>query len=168
MLRGDDVIVLLDLLGGDDRPTVRVIAARTGLPLATVHRALGRLAAARLVDDARRPVRANVAEFLAHALRYLLPAVPGGEVRGTPTAWAAAPLAAEIAADDPLPPVWPDPDGGVRGLAVAPLHPAAVRAARTNPELAARLALVDAIRIGDARVRGVATRLLLARTGLAG
>lgn len=165
MLRGEDVIVLLDLCGAEDPVTVRAVAARTLLPIANVQRSLRRLEEARLIAG-RRPLRGNVAEFLRHALPYALPATPGGETRGVPTAWAAEPLASALTAPGPLPPVWADPAGTVRGLAVPPLHRVAPRLAVERPALGEQLALVDAIRMGEARTRTLATRLLFDRIGL--
>jgi hypothetical protein len=43
---------------------------------------------------------------------------------------------------------------------VRPLHGAATQAARHDTKLGERLALVDALRLGDARIRGVAAELL--------
>jgi len=80
-----------------------------------------------------------------------------------PTAWAAAPLAEQLSDDGELPPVWPDARGELRGLAVIPLHGAAVELTRTDPWMYEMLALVDGLRIGDARVRGLATELLRRR-----
>jgi hypothetical protein len=62
-----------------------------------------------------------------------------------------------------LPPVWPDPQGLERGIALAPLHPAVPELARRDAELAERLALIDAIRLGDARIRKLAAKLLSRR-----
>jgi hypothetical protein len=59
--------------------------------------------------------------------------------------------------------VWPDARGEVRGLALDPLHDAAREAARTDPWLYEMLALVDGVRVGDARVRALATELMRAR-----
>jgi hypothetical protein len=59
--------------------------------------------------------------------------------------------------------VWPDAHGRHRGIGVTPLHPAVPELARRDPDLAQRLALVDAIRMGDARVRGLAIELLAQR-----
>jgi hypothetical protein len=70
------------------------------------------------------------------------------------------PVADEPASPSDLPPVWPDPQGRQRGIAVSPLHPAVPELARRDPELAERLALIDAIRMGDARVRRLAIKLL--------
>jgi IclR helix-turn-helix domain len=64
---------------------------------------------------------------------------------------------------DELPPVWPDARSRVRGLSLRPIHAAAPVAARRDPALGELLTLVDALRMGDARVRGVAARLLSTR-----
>jgi len=55
-----------------------------------------------------------------------------------------------------LPYVWPDPEGTVRGLAVKPLHESAPSVARRDKYFYELLALTDAIRVGQARVRGLA------------
>jgi hypothetical protein len=94
----------------------------------------------------------------------MFPAVLAGESRGVPTAWAAEPLVDHIASPpSELAPVWPDPKGRQRGLALRPLHDAVPEAARRDPALGEALALVDALRLGDARIRGVAAELLTKR-----
>lgn len=132
-----------------------------------MHRALKRLAVARLFDERRQRVNLSQAEeFLLHAVKYVFPAVLEGESRGMPTAWAAEPLASHIASPaGSLPPVWPDARGRQRGLVLRPLHEAVPEAARRDPALGERLALVDALRVGDARAREVASRLLVERLG---
>jgi hypothetical protein len=118
---------------------------------------------ARLVDGRRREVnRSNAEEFLVHGLKYVFPIRQDGLVRGMPTAWAAPPLSEELAGVDESPPVWPDPEGKVRGIALEPLHENAPRAAAKDPKLAERLALIDAIRLGDGRIRSLAAKSLAA------
>ena len=80
--------------------------------------------------------------------------------RGMPTAWAAAPLSEELASVDEPPPVWPDARGDARGVSLEPLHEKAPEIASRDRTLAERLALIDAIRIGDGRVRSLAERRL--------
>lgn len=80
-----------------------------------------------------------------------------------PTAWAASPLRQELAPAQDPPPVWPDPKGKARGIALEPLHPNAPKLARSDPALGEELALIDAIRLGDGRVRSLATKLLAER-----
>ncbi len=164
MLKGQDILVLLGLARSAGDWTVRSLAARLSYDVAGVQRALRRLEGAGLYDAGRRRInRSRAEEFLLHAVQYVFPEQPAGESRGLPTAWAAEPLASHIADASELPPVWPDPHGAVRGLAVEPLHRSVPSAARDDPYLAELLTLVDAVRIGDARVRGVASELLSAR-----
>ena len=70
----------------------------------------------------------------------------------------------ELADSTDLPPVWPHALGKVRGLVFEPLHPMVPDAAKSDPELAERLALVDALRSREGpRVRVLAERLLKER-----
>jgi DNA-binding transcriptional MocR family regulator len=165
VIKGEDVVLLLKLIGADPGWTVRTLAEETEIPRSVVHRALGRLATAGLLDARRRRVNVSQAEeFLVHAVKYVFPAVVEGESRGVPTAWAAEPLVGHLASpSDETPPIWPDALGHQRGLALRPLHPAVPAAARRDPALAERLALVDALRLGDARVRALAADLLSKR-----
>jgi hypothetical protein len=161
MLKGEDVVVLLKLAGGPADWTVRSLESEIGIPRSVIHRSIRRLADARLLDAASRRINvAHAEEFLIHGAKYVFPAVLGGETRGIPTAWAAPPLAARLAPLSDLPPVWPDPRGETRGIALEPLHDSAAEIARRDPALAGRLALIDAIRLGDARIRGLAAKLL--------
>ena len=160
MLKGEDVVVLLKLVEPAEW-TLRSLEADVGIPRSVIHRSIGRLAAAGLIDAASRRVNVSQAEeFLIHAVKYVFPPVVGGETRGIPTAWAAPPLAAALAPASDLPLVWPDPMGELRGIALEPLHACAPEIARHAPALAERLTLVDALRLGDVRVRELAARLL--------
>lgn len=162
MLQAVDLVVLLGLLrhpAGDW--TVRSLAAELRLPPATVQRALERLAVVRVFDAGRRRVNVGVCEELfTHALGFVAPGLVGGETRGMATAWAAPPLVEHLAGNGDLPPVWPDPLGEVRGLEVKPLHPRVVSLAQADREMYELLALIDGLRVGDARVRQLAVRLL--------
>lgn len=61
------------------------------------------------------------------------------------------------------PPVWPYAHGRVRGQAVEPLHRAAPEAVEEWSDLGEFLALLDSLRVGDARVRNVAGDFLSTR-----
>ena len=80
-----------------------------------------------------------------------------------PTAYAAAPLNAVIAPTADPPPVWPDKDGKVRGVALAPLYPTVPEAARRDSRLYELLTLFDAVRSGQAREREIAQKELAER-----
>src|SRR6056297_211434 len=127
------------------------------------HAAVQRLTAARMViepPDGRRLVKAALAEFLIHGARYAFPPVAGGPTIGVPTAYAAAPLDEHIASAGDLPPVWPHPQGRVRGQALLPLYEKLPDAALEDDKLYQLLALFDALRIGRARERNLAIKLL--------
>ena len=162
MLKGQDVVVLLKLLGSAEPVPVRELADQLGYDVAGTHRAISRLGEAGLYSsERRRVVAARAEEFLVHAVKFNFPVQRGGEVRGMPTAWAAEPLRAELAESTGLPPVWPYSKGTVRGLRFEPLHAIVPGAALADPKLWGRLALVDAVRGSDsARITGLATRLL--------
>lgn len=143
---------------------MRELADSVGFDVGGTHRALQRLREAGLyAPDRRRVPMAAAEEFLLHGVKYVFPAQRGSETRGVPTAWAAMPLAPQLAATSELPPVWPHPTGETRGIALEPLHPIVPEAALHDQALWERLALVDALRAGDARARGLAESLLLER-----
>lgn len=161
MLRGQDLLVLASLLGREGPPaTLSEISGGLGLSLSAVHRSLGALREAQLVDESRAPQLAQVDEFLVHALRYVFPPRMGGEARGVPTASAAEPLRGKLASSESFPLVWAHPHGEIRGVELQPLHPSVPELALRNPELGERLALFDALRLNDARVRELARREL--------
>jgi hypothetical protein len=163
VLKAQDFYLLLALLAlGDDALTYPELAAFTGLSMSEVHGALKRVEQARLLAFAdRRPALIVPAfrDFLVHGARYAFPAARGGMVGGVPTAHAAAPLNALVAPSADPPPVWPHAEGSVRGVALVPLYPSAPAAALRSPALYENLALFDALRIGNARERGLAVKL---------
>lgn len=127
---------------------------------AALHRGVGRLREAGLLDESRRVNRSNLEEFLLHGLRFVFPVAPGPIGRGIPTAWAVEPLRGKFASSEELPPVWADPTGSARGPQVAPLSNSVPRMARRDPALWEWFALIDGIRIGRARERQIASREL--------
>ena len=165
-LKPQDVVVLVKLCGYRtvSRPPYSLIAADLGMSQSEINGSVKRLQSAKLVHGkelGELPILAAVEEFLIHGVKYAFPAERGHLVRGMPTSYAAEPLSAVIAAgDDPIP-VWPDPLGEKRGLSLLPLYGSVPEAARRDPDLYARLAMLDAIRDGRARERKIAETKLL-------
>lgn len=154
-----DLVVAIRLL----RPagTIAAIAADLGVVPSQVHSALKKARLAGLVrPDSNQANRHSLAEFIGHGVRYAFPCRPGTEARGVPTAHSAHPLADDIDAAEAY--VWPaaKEPGAVRGLAITPLYPGAVRLRTTSPETYRMLALVDALRVGQARDRALALQHL--------
>ena len=161
MLKAQDIVVLLKLVSQAPDWTFGQIAEELGLSASAVHRSLERAERSGLYDSKRRQVnRAALLEFLLHGARYVFPAVRQGEARGIPTAWAAPPLREQLLSSQENAPVWPFAKGKVRGIALEPLHPVVPGAAKRDPFLGELLALFDAIRIGNARERGLAGKEL--------
>ena len=156
MLRPSDLFVCLYLsTRTQDPPGFVDLAEHLGIGIGTAHRAVARLTASGLLLPSRMVHRRALSDVLVHAARHVYYVKPGGLTRGMRTADAAPPLADTVAPADP-PPVWPDPHGDARGYAIEPLHESVPAAARRDADLYALLALVDALRIGQARVRSLA------------
>jgi len=69
-------------------------------------------------------------------------------------------------AGEDFPPVWPDPDGEVRGQSFSPLYKSVPKAAQEDDRLYELLSLIDAIRGGRARERQMAYGEIKKRMGL--
>jgi DNA-binding Lrp family transcriptional regulator len=152
-----DIVVALKLCLESARRSYAELGQELGMSASEVHAAVRRLGEARLVDPKTREIRREaLRNFLVHGVPYAFPASPKEVTRGMPTAWAAPVLSGKISASEHIPPVWPDPNGQVQGAAVQPLYSSVPGAARRDPALYDLLALVDALRIGRARERGLA------------
>lgn len=168
MLKPQDIFVLLKLVVMGSRPwSYAILAVELGMSPSQTHSAVKRTMAAKLAvrqGEKIVPHFRNLEEFLIHGLKYVFWAEQGEMTRGMPTAYAAPPLAELFVstATEP-PPVWPDPDGEVRGISFQPLHKQAPQAARIDEKLYELLTLVDAVRSGRAREREIATKKLLIR-----
>ena len=159
-LRPQDVLVVLKLTVEDDRPAYAQLAAELGLSSSQAHQSVRRAAeSGLLVPGALRVNRRALEEFLIHGLKYVFPARRGPLARGVPTAHSAPPLD-KLIVDDGPPLVWPDSEGTVRGETLEPIYKTAPMAARRDPRLYVPLVLVDAIRVGRARERKLATEKL--------
>ena len=127
------------------------------------HACLARLSGARLlteVNGAPALVMPAFRPLVLQGAAYFFPAVRGEVTVGFPTANGVEPLKSKLMQDDELPPVWPHPDGPVRGNTLLPLYPKLPLAAQADPALYALLALFDALRIGQAREREIARAML--------
>lgn len=163
VLKAQDLYLLLALAAArGESQSYPGLAALTGLSMSEVHAALKRAEQARLlafVDRQPRIVTPSFKEFLLQGARYAFPAARGAMVGGVPTSYAAAPLNSLISPSADPPPVWPSPEGSVRGIALIPLYPSVPAAALRNPALYENLALFDALRMGNARERNLAAEL---------
>jgi hypothetical protein len=164
LLKPQDLLALLKLVALGCGPwTYAALAADLGMSSSEVHAAVKRTLAARLATERNgmiMPVVSTLNEFIAHGVPYVFVPDRGELTRGLPTAHAASPLKEALASSTEPPPVWPDPEGNVRGMAFSPLYASAPKAARRDAKLYELLALVDAVRGGRARERAVALKML--------
>ncbi len=165
ILKPQDILIMLKLVVRDGSDwSYPVLSHELSMSASEVHAGVKRAVAARLMDMQRKiPVISNLLEFLIHGVKYAFPPDRGGLTRGMPTGYAAPPLKALIMQPDEPPPVWPDPEGTVRGYEFSPLFSAVPAACKVDPKLYEVLALVDAIRDGQARERKIAVKEIQSR-----
>jgi hypothetical protein len=163
-LKPQDIVFLLKLIAIGKRPwSFSKIAVELEMSPSEVHAAAQRALAAGLaikLEAEIRPHIRNLTEFLEHGIQYVFVPERGALQRGMVTAYAASPLDTQFSGNDAALPVWPDPEGVVRGEAFSPLYKSVPAAAKKDSVLYQLLALVDAIRGGRAREREMAKRLL--------
>jgi len=158
VLKPQDIFIMLKLVGWDGPEwSYPALSHELSMSASEVHAGVKRAVAARLMDMHRKiPIKTNLLEFLIHGVKYAYPPDRGGITRGMPTGYAAQPLRELIIQPDEPPPVWPDPQGQVRGYEFSPLYSSVPHACKADSKLYELLALVDAIRDGRARERKIA------------
>lgn len=159
-------MVLLKLAVHPNRDwTYAGLAHDLGMSASEVHAALKRAERSGLFSrELRRPLLANLEEFLVHGVRYVFPPEIGGITRGVPTAGSHPDFLKELAPDYKNLPVlidsglfpedtyvWPIAEGKKRGASFSPLYKSAPLAASHDEVLYTALALVDALRLGRKR-----------------
>jgi hypothetical protein len=163
-LKPQDLVVAVKLAANRNRDFVlAALAEELGMAVSAVHGSIRRAEQARLLSRSGgsvRAIRSAVKEFLIHGAKYAFPAFLGSTGRGKPTAVGAPTLQAYFDQTKVLPPVWPDADGSAWGPTVIPLHSSVPGAADRDKELYDLLALLDAIRLGAARERELATEAI--------
>lgn len=156
-----DIPVALHLLEAS-RDSFAKLASDLEISSSTAHESVRRLLASGLIrhglDGERAVNRHALVEFLTHGVRYAFPTALGKSMRGVATAHAGPALRNALVAEEAV--VWPAMDGDSEGAEIEPLWPKAARVARRLPDLYAMLSAVDALRVGRARERQLATAYL--------
>ena len=170
ILKPQDVLVLAKLVViGEDEWSYGRMATTLWMSPSEVHAGVKRLIKARLASDQQNRITPNVRNlesFLLHGLPYVFVPDLGEITRGMPTGYAGPVLSPFFQAGEDLPPVWPAPDGEVRGQSFSPLYKSVPKAAREDRRLYELLSLIDAIRGGRARERQMAYGEIKKRIGL--
>lgn len=163
MLQPSDIASLLYLRLHPADP-YSAMAERLGISKSTAHESVRRLVRNRLAHESREAM-AVVAEgpamdFLAFGVPYTFAPDTVPDARGVATGLRVLAAREASGMSAALALVWPSKLGDARGIGVPPLVPAAPDLPHRDPPLYRMLALVDALRLGDARERGVARDLL--------
>lgn len=98
--------------------------------------------------------------FIEHGLRYVFPVKPAEIVRGIPTSFSAPVLQGKLMSGGDLIHVWPDAYGNRKGQSITPLFKTVPGAVKKDSLLYEYLALIDAVRLGNAREANLANQLL--------
>lgn len=150
-MRPQDIVILLKIITTSKKDwQYRDLAADLFISISEISDSLHRSHIAGLIDETRRRVhRQSLMEFIEHGLHYVFPQVPGTLVTGMPTAHSHNFFKNQINSEITY--VWPDDNGGERGLAILPLHKSVTAAASKDERLYKLLACIDVIRIGRSR-----------------
>lgn len=160
ILKPQDVVIVMKLVAiGKGEWSYSRMAGTLWMSPSEVHAGVKRMIKARLASVQRDriiPNADNLESFLVHGVPFVFVPELGEVTRGMPTGYAGPALSPFFQSSDELPPVWPDPDGEVRGQAFSPLYKSVPQAAREDGKLYDLLTFVDAIRGGRARERQMA------------
>jgi len=154
-MRSLDIVVLLKMTVIKKPFYLKDIADSLYISRSEVTESVGRSVIAGLVTaDKKSVLKRNLFEFLVHGIRYVFPQMPGAFVRGIPTAHSTYPLKEIIESKNVF--VWPFFEGTVSGQSIQPLYPSVPDACLKDEKLYQLLALVDALRVGNAREKNIA------------
>lgn len=177
MLKGQDIVLLILLrLRPRQSWNYQILSHELGLSTSQCHLAIQRLRSAGLLSlDKANPwhiPEANCLELILHAVKYFFPPEVGPQARGIPTAGSAPFIQKHFASNKGHigAYVWPDPEGGLSGNSLSPIHPCQLRFAPGknkglpfDPSLYEAMACVDLLRVGRARERTWASEELKRR-----
>ena len=159
MLSAPDIASLLYLHLHPADP-YSAMAERLGISKSTAHGSVKRLIKNRLVIPSAKAMgvvaEGPALDFLAYGVPYAFAPETVAVARGVPTGLRALARDGHPAFAGASPLVWPSKLGEARGVGIVPLVPAAPELLLRDPQLYRMLAIVDALRVGDAREREAA------------
>ncbi len=160
-MKPQDIVILLKIATMKGSPFLQKdIADGLHISKSELSESLNRSVLAGLLrSDKKQVLYLGLTDFIKSGLRYVFPAAPDRIVRGIATAHSAYPLNEKIVSEKDVY-VWPFAKGDKRGQAIEPLYDNAPEIAKSDPELYQLLTLVDAIRVGRAREKSIATEMI--------
>ena len=165
MLKPQDILIACKLftLGEAEWP-IRRLAGSLSISVGETHAAIERGKISGVLGLPRGKLNVGRRKFfdlVTVAVPQVYYAVRGSVESGVPTAMHAEPLKGVFPRDGrPIPLIWPSELGTVKGESLIPLYSTVPRAVQHDPDLHRLLALIDVVRVGDAKDRKLATDLL--------
>jgi hypothetical protein len=158
-----DILIMVKLALSPAKDwSYNTIAYELGMSPSMAFSAVKRASQSRLLDiNRKKPHRKALEEFLIHGVKYAFPPDIGSMTRGVPTSFASPALRDHFAYDPNDVYVWPYAKGLERGISFSPLYKSIPEIAAKDKKLYAALGLIDAIRLGRARERNLAEKLLV-------
>ena len=165
MLKPQDILVACTLFTlGDAEWPMRRLAGSLSISLGEIHAAVERGRAAGVLGLPRGKLnvaRRKLFELVTVAVPQVYYAIRGSVELGVPAAMHADSLKGVFPPSGRvIPLVWPCATGTVKGESLLPLYPTVPRAIQHDLDLHRLLALIDVVRVGDAKDRRLATDLL--------
>ena len=161
-MRPHDVVVLLKIVSKEKKQEswmMKNLSTELCLSASEISESLNRSVAAHLIaEDKKTVMKLSLIDFLHFGLPYVYPQKPGALVRGMNTAHSAEPMANEISFSEHF--VWAYSEGEVRGQEIEPLYPNLPEACLKDSYLYRLMALCDVLRVGKAREKKIAIKLL--------
>jgi DNA-binding Lrp family transcriptional regulator len=163
-MKPQDIVILLKKLTSSGKSlSCRGLADSLGMSASNVSEGLERCKKAQLIDRHKKKVNVlALQEFLIHGIAYVFPVETGRVSRGLPTYVSASPIQ-EALSNGTQSYVWHYVKGTARGQQIEPLYPTVPEAVLRDEELYQLLVIVDALRMGGARVKQVAVDELTKR-----
>lgn len=174
-MKSQDILILLKLISLQqqaleadqlkEQSSARALESSLGISKSEANASINRSIEAGLAHRDRKLdyPKANVSallEFLSSGIKYVFPVKPAELVRGIPTAFDAPQLQSKLKSHSDYPYVWPAANGQLMGQAIKPLFKSVPDAVAQDERLYEYLALIDALRIGNAREANLAQQLL--------
>lgn len=167
VLKPQDIVILLKLVAiGNGKWSFSSLSVDLHMSPSEIHAGVRRAIAAHLaikISARATPSVRDLEEFIVHGIRYVFVPERGEMTRGMPTLHAGPPLSQKLVPSNEPPPVWPDPEGEVRGQAFSPLYKSVPQAAKRDYQLYELLVLTDAVRGGHVREREIGIKELSKR-----
>lgn len=165
MLKQQDILVLLKIVTYKGASfAMKDVAAALQISPSQVTESLERCRCCGLIDSTKQKVqKLALQELLVHGIKYVFPIMPGGRVRGVPTAHYVSPMKEQIVTSDNDMLVWPYSRGNHKGFSITPLYRTVPDIVQNDEELYQLLAIVDCLRMGRRREVELATEELKKR-----